>query len=183
MAHAKLGQLQGSQTVPFVGNAKKTGRQDSIKNTRCRSAPGPRACENSETEGAEEVIEELKLSDPTSPADSNNEQVSDSKKHAESKKTPPSCQSPTNGSTGSPKPKKTIFEGFRNTLRKSKGENCGNRSSEVFTNAHSMPDIVQESGERSNSGDSTSSLKQASMDLSQTEVELLPVSVRAGLNR
>ncbi|CAE1271113.1 Kalirin,Rho guanine nucleotide exchange factor 25,Triple functional domain protein,Death-associated protein kinase 1,Death-associated protein kinase 3 [Acanthosepion pharaonis] len=174
VAHAKLGQLQGSQTVPFVGNAKKTGRQDSIKNTRCRSAPGPRACENSETEGAEEVIEELKLSDPTSPADSNNEQASDSKKHAESKKTPPSCQSPTNGSTGSPKPKKTIFEGFRNTLRKSKGENCGNRSSEVFTNAHSMPDIVQESGERSNSGDSTGSLKQASMDLSQTEVELLP---------
>lgn len=66
--------------------------------------------------------------------------------------TTPSSET-SSGVAGSPKPKKTIFEGFRNTLgKKNKTDSVGNssntggtRSPEVYANTHSMPDVVQDS--------------------------------------
>ncbi|XP_029657628.1 kalirin isoform X4 [Octopus sinensis] len=171
-AQAKLNHLQTAHTIPSSGisSKNKSGRLETSKHARCRSVPGPWPTDVTHLEDQLETREN-QFSCPNSPLDSK-QTTHDSKKPTDLKKIPSSSSSPTNSQVGSPKPKKTIFEGFRNTLRKSKGDLSGTKSSESFTNAHSMPDIVQENKERSNS-DSISS-KTIGMDISQSDLETIP---------
>ncbi|KAL5006006.1 hypothetical protein ScPMuIL_017164 [Solemya velum] len=118
-------------------------RQESPKHSRCKSVPGPlpEAVTNSESEDFR------KTSCPSSPLELTKDFLSEKNENqTDSKKCAASGGSSVDGATGpdaSPKPKKNIFEGFRNTLRKSKSDGQSSKPDSYANSGQSVPDVVE----------------------------------------
>lgn len=154
-------------------------RQESPKHSRCKSVPGPlpEAVINSESEDFR------KTSCPSSPLESSKDFLLErNENQTDGKRCVASGGVSIDGATGpdaSPKPKKNIFDGFRNTLRKSKSDGQSSKADSYANSGQSMPDMVEGSDTRTSVGDSVmnrSSCKQGSTD-SGSDAENYPVSL------
>lgn len=145
--------LAASATTPNI-LTKPSGKGDLKKQDRCHSVPGS-------LPSGETLVEEdcSKTSDPSSPVDTSSSKEASLERLKSSdgslRKVPSPSPSATSSEASSPKPKKNtgLFEGFRNTLRKSKTDGggsggTGQKVSDVYATPVSMPDIVQDSGVR-----------------------------------
>ena len=111
-----------TNTLPPMSSIKNI-KKETQKHSRCKSVPGP----------AEDAVNPKKK-----PSDD----VNNKDKKAESRKT---------SANSSPKPKRTIFEGFRNTLRpKSKSHEASSVSSKVSTAVISTTSACGASAQGSN---------------------------------
>ena len=148
-------QLRKTQSHPItkggnsVDKGKSKHRHNTKKHERCKSVPAP--LQESLAEKPEDSEKSACPNSPTEPS----KEFSNSEKPKlgdGAKKSNSSGDGTGSIGSGSPKPKKTIFEGFRNTLRKSKNEGpppavwaSGAKSPESYANAYVVPDAAQDS--------------------------------------
>ncbi|KAK3594846.1 hypothetical protein CHS0354_005769 [Potamilus streckersoni] len=133
---SKEGQLRKTQSQPQPGrgdnpmtakNLLKCRTRESPKHSRCKSVPDPLK----EVVHTSEPKDQQKMSCPSSPIETPKDFAHSTDNNLEGLNTARSSSNPslsdidvsTSNGSESAKPKKTIFEGFRNTLRKSKNEN------------------------------------------------------------
>lgn len=178
-SHTVTKATQSHTVTKAVPSGAKHGHQDEKKSTRCRSIPGPLPPASANPIDLSPATEQSKTSCPNSPLDATKEfNQHDKQKAVDPRKVSAAIAGglSTNGGPSSPKPKKNIFDGFRNTLRKSKNDGSGVKSPEVYANTDAMPDIVQGSGDsRTTVGNAS---PQASVDSSSELDQPSPVSVR-----
>ncbi|KAL3855028.1 hypothetical protein ACJMK2_014258 [Sinanodonta woodiana] len=172
---SKEGQLRKTQSQPQPGrgdnpmtakNLLKCRTRESPKHSRCKSVPDPLK-EVVHTSGNKD---QQKMSCPSSPIETPKEFGHTTDNNLEGLNTARSSSNPSlsdidaSASDGSEtsKPKKTIFEGFRNTLRKSKNEN----SSSAKVDASSFDNSADNECQRTKVGNTASGSagKQLNMD-------------------
>ncbi|KAK6165753.1 hypothetical protein SNE40_022615 [Patella caerulea] len=150
---------------PLAAQAKSKRSQDTKIQERCKSVPNPLP------ETVDEQAED-QTSCPNSPTDTSKDLNNVKQLKAGCQKATPPSSTSSDGLTScsdSPKPRKTIFEGFRNTLRKSKNDVTGTKSPEVAY-ANTMPDLLQGNDVGLLSGATSISRSQTSDDSSQHDV-------------
>jgi hypothetical protein len=152
--------VKGANSDSSAGKGKV--RQDSQKHVRCKSvtAPTEDGAGGAETKSVQEqtaLLQSRKSSCPNSPVEISKDVGQEKNKGctpgaAGSMGSNSATSASAGGSDSSPKPKKTIFEGFRSQLRKSKSDSPGG-----------IPDVVQENDTRTTGSSSPLSTVSSSL--------------------
>ena len=156
-------QSHPQSTIPSVKlkDKDKKEKESPQKHARCKSVPSPLSDLRKVSTDCSK-----KTSCPSSPTVKEGQSDRTSKSDVR--------KSASNAGSSSPKPKRNLFSGIKNTLRPKKSDNA--KGAEVYANVHStMPDVVQDSdgGMRGNSdvNRKSSASKQTSIESSTSDAD------------